>query len=103
MSTLGSIIVAALGALDIATLIIFFVNRHDQKKSLEEKLKTLEKDGLRTQLLLLIMFKPDDEREILTLGEKYFAKLDGDWYATPIFNQWCEERKLNPEWFDKDK
>lgn len=97
-----TIIVAVLGALDLATLIIFFVNRHDNKKNIEGKLSTLEKDGLRTQLLLLILLRPDEEHEILTIGEKYFGKLHGNWVATPIFNKWCEERDLKPEWFNKE-
>ena len=103
MSTAVEIIIAVIGSTAVATLIQFFVNRHDNKVNIGEKLKLLEKDGLRTQLLLLILLCPDEEREILTIGEKYFGKLHGNWVATPIFNKWCEERDLNPEWFDKEE
>lgn len=107
MDTAVTIIVAVLGSTALATLIQFFVNRHDLRTGVQNKLEILEKDTLRTQLLLLILLQPDDEHEILTLGKRYFSKkeaggLEGNWYATPIFNRWCQERKLDPEWFDKE-
>lgn len=98
-----TIIVAALGALDIATLLIFFVNRHDSKKNIEGRLQTLEKDTLRTQLLMLILMKPDEKQEIVTVAQHYFGQLKGDWYMTGIFNRWIEGTGLaKPEWFDAD-
>ena len=98
-----TIIVALLGALDLATLIIFFVNRHDSKKNIQGRLQTLEKDVLRTQLLMLILLKPDEKQEIITVAQHYFAQLHGDWYMTGIFNRWIEDNSLaRPEWFDKD-
>ena len=102
MSTAVEIILAVIGSTAVATLIQFFVTRSDNKKNIGEKLKLLEKDGLRTQLLLLILLRPEEEREILTLAEKYFVKLKGNWVATPIFNKWCSERGLDPEWFDRE-
>jgi cysteine desulfurase len=69
-------------------------------------LKKLEKDGLRTQLLLLILLKPDEQTEILTLGQRYFVKppagLGGNWYMTSIFKGWCDEHKLEPDWFKSE-
>lgn len=108
MSTAVTIIVAVLGSTALATLIQFFVNRHDLREGIQNKLIILEKDGLRTQLLLLILLRPDDEHEILTIGEKYFSDkahggLEGNWYATPIFNRWCDERKIEPEWFNRNR
>ena len=98
-----TIIVAVLGALDLATLIIFFVNRHDSKKNITGRLTTLEKDTLRTQLLMLILLKPDERQEIVTIAQHYFGRLHGDWYMTGIFNRWIEENSMaKPEWFDKD-
>ena len=42
----------------------------------------------------------------LTLGERYFVKppggLGGNWYMTSIFKGWCDERKLEPDWFNKE-
>jgi len=97
-----TIAVAVLGALDLATLIIFFVNRHDNKKNIEGKLNTLEKDVLRTQLLMLIVMQPEAKHEILTIGEHYFRALKGNWYMSNIFNRWCIEHGQEPEWFDKE-
>lgn len=107
METAITIIVSVIGSTAIATLIQFFVNRHDIKTGIQNKLTVLEKDGLRTQLLLLILLKSEDEQEILTLGKKYFSKkeaggLEGNWYLSSIFNAWCNERNLNPEWFNRE-
>lgn len=104
MNTLATIIIGVLGALDLVTLVIFFINRHDQKKGLADKLKTLEKDGLRTQLLMLMLLKPDSKQEIMTIAQHYFAVLHGDWYMTDMFNHWLQDRGDSaPEWFDKEK
>ena len=82
----------------------FLITRHDDRKGIGKTLKKLEKDGLRTQLLMLILLQPDDQTEILTLGERYFRKppfgLDGNWYMTGIFSKWCKARGLEPDWFD---
>lgn len=108
MKALTEILIAFLGSATVANLIIFFVQRKDKKKEDErkipEKLETLEKDGLRTQLLVLITLIPDSAQEILTIAEHYFKVLHGDWYMTSIFNKWLTERGIaEPEWFDKDK
>lgn len=106
MNTLVTILVAVLGALDIATLIMFFVTRHDNKErednGIQDKLAKLEKDGLRTQLLLLILLRPEERQEILTLGECYFGKLKGNWYLSSVFNRWAKEYNENPAWFKGD-
>lgn len=106
MNTIATIIIGILGAVDFVTLLIFFINRHDQKKGLESKLQTLEKDGLRTQLLMLMLLKPESKQEIMTIGQHYFSKksaggLEGNWYMTSLFNHWLQERGDSaPEWFD---
>ena len=106
MNTIATIIIGILGAVDFVTLLIFFINRHDQKKGLESKLQTLEKDGLRTQLLMLMLLKPESTQEIMTIGQHYFSKktaggLEGNWYMTSLFNHWLQERGDSaPEWFE---
>lgn len=100
MEHIWQIIVAILGSTAVATLVQFFVNRHDNKENLSKRLDKLERDGLRTQLLLLILMRPEESREILTIGEHYFKDLHGDWYMTSIFNRWVEEAGMaEPEWF----
>ena len=102
------ILLTILGGGNIILFIKFLIERHDRKKEREEDkdsehiqstLKKLEKDGLRTQLLLLILLRPQEKKEILTLGEHYFVKLKGDWYMTSLFDKWCKKYGLKPEWF----
>lgn len=94
------IIIAVVGSTALATLVQFFVTRHDNKRNLSKRLDRLERDGLRTQLLLLILLRPGEKQEILTLAEHYFKDLKGDWYMTSIFNSWVEENGIaEPEWF----
>ena len=102
MTILTTILTAVLGSATLAQLIIFFVQRKDNKKKIPEKLDTLEKDTLRTQLLLLILMKPDAKAEILTLAEHYFKDLHGNWYMTDVFNSWCTEHGQEPSWFDRE-
>lgn len=95
------ILIAVLSSTALSSLIQFFINRHDSKKNVKGKLITLEKDVLRTQLLLLILLRPAEQQEILTVGEHYFKELHGDWYMTSIFNKWLLESEIaEPEWFD---
>ena len=102
------ILIAILGGGNLLLFIKFLIERYDKKKSEDIKgtLKKLEKDGLRTQLLLLILLKPDEKTEILTLGQRYFVKppagLGGNWYMTSIFKNWCDGHKLKPEWFKSE-
>ena len=100
-----TIILAVLGSTALSSLIQFLIKRYDEKKNaktnVKEKLTTLEKDVLRTQMLLLILMKPEEQKEILTIGEHYFKTLKGDWYMTSIFNKWLKEKTIaEPEWFD---
>lgn len=103
-----TIILAVLGSTALSSLIQFLIKRHDDKKNskenVKEKLNTLEKDTLRTQMLILILLKPEEKKEILTIGEHYFKILKGDWYMTSIFNKWLESTgTAEPEWFNKDE
>ena len=125
--TIGDIIRDLLASGCLVTLIIFLVQRHDTKKdtykklheeleqmqtnlnekdiNLESELKKLEKDSVRTQLLLLMNnYHPEDEHEIMTLAEHYFVKLQADWYLTPKFNRFLEKHQIaRPEWLPKQK
>lgn len=97
------IIIAVIGSTALATLVQFFVTRHDNKRNLSKRLDKLERDGLRTQLLLLILMRPEEKQEILTIAEHYFKDLRGDWYMTSIFNKWIVDSDIaEPEWFNKE-
>lgn len=94
------IIIAIIGSTTVAALVQFFVTRHDNKKNITGQLKKLERDVLRTQMLFLILMRPGEVQEILTIAEHYFKDLHGDWYMTSIFNKWVEEQGIaEPEWF----
>ena len=90
---------------NLLMFIKFLIERHDKKKmggaeKIKDTLVKLEKDGLRTQLLLLLLMKPQERQEILTIGEHYFKDLKGNWYMTSMFKKWCDENGLEPEWFE---
>lgn len=105
------ILLAVLGGGNLILFVKFLIERHDRKKELAEgnelggiknRLLKLEKDGIRTQLLLLILIRPDETTEILKVAEYYFAKLHANWYMTGVFKSWCDQHGLEPEWFEAD-
>ena len=99
--TTTTIFLSVIGSNALFAFLQFLIGRHDTKKNIKGKLTGLEKDVLRTQLLLLILLKGEEKQEILTIAEHYFKDLHGDWYMTSIFNKWLKEKTLaEPEWFD---
>lgn len=101
-------VISAMTSGGVLGFIQFLIKRKDDKEQRAEDkqdddikgtLKKLEKDGLRTQLLLLILMQPDEQTEILKIAEHYFVKLKGNWYMTSVFSKWCKSRGLKPEWF----
>lgn len=107
------ILLAILGGGNLILFVKFLIERHDRKieqadneerEGIKNKLLVLEKDGLRTQLLLLILIRPDEQTEILRIAEHYFKVLKGDWYMTSIFNNWLKDSVIaEPEWFENQK
>lgn len=112
------LLVGLVGAVIGSGIIQFFVTRHDNKKkeSIEEKLKpieskldkiideqkTSEKDALRTQLLVMMTTLPNNHEEIMTLAERYFGQLKGDWFYSSLFAKWLKENDIEkPIWFEK--
>ena len=99
-STTITIITAILASNALFAFLQFLLDRHDTKKNIKGTLIKLEKDGLRTQLLLMILLTPQEKKEILTLAQHYFIDLKGNWYMTDVFDKWCEEESgSRPEWF----
>ena len=102
-----------LGGGSLITLIIFLIKRHDEHKEkndslvaeikgMNERFDKLEKDTIRTQLLLLMnTYQFGDASEIFTCAEHYFVKLKGDWYLTSLFQKFCKTNCLDlPPWFN---
>lgn len=109
-----SIIIAIIGSGVLSTIVSAIItalsNRKNRLKEIESKIDkitdnqhTAEKDALRAQLLFMIADFPEEQQEILTLAERYFSVLHGNWFATPLFNRWCLERGIQPEWLDMSK
>jgi hypothetical protein len=106
-------VISALTSGGVLGFIQFLIKRKDDKEQRAEDkqdddikgtLKKLEKDILRTQLLLMILMKPNEKKEILTLAQHYFVDLKGNWYMTDIFDKWLIEKgDSRPEWFKKDE
>lgn len=104
-----NILLGLLGGGNLILFIKFLIERHDRKKErvedqdaerMKKRLLVLERDGLRTQLLLLILLRPTEQTEILRLAEHYFKDLKGNWYMTSIFHKWlAESDAAYPEWF----
>lgn len=125
MDTWFDIAITALTSSNLIALIVFFIKRHDAKKGwmegfdhklddirkeaekkdkeLEKKLNKLEKDSVRTQLLILMNdYQPEDEHELLQVAEHYFVVLKANWYMTPKFNRFLKKNKIaQPEWLEK--
>ena len=107
-----NILLGILGGGNLILFIKFLIERHDRKteraedqdaEGLKKRLTVLERDGLRTQLLLLILLKPTEQTEILRIAEHYFKNLKGNWYMTSIFNKWIEDSGVaEPDWFDTE-
>lgn len=110
----------------VISFIIFMIKRHDEKEgefkqvndTLKEikdqaksdkdeankRFKVLEKDIVRTQLLMLMYnYENDDKRELLQVAEHYFVDLKADWYMTGLFNRFLEKKGIGkPDWFKLD-
>ena len=101
-----TIIIAVISAMTsggVLAFLQFLISRNDDKQGIKSTLKKLEKDGLRTQLLLMILMKPEEKKEILTLAQHYFVDLEGNWYMTDIFKKWLKEKgHSNPDWFQTE-
>lgn len=107
-----TIFVAIIGSGALSALISGIFNlvqsRNSRVKAMEkdiqtikEQLATAEKDTLRTQLMLMIKDYPDENTDILRLGEHYFKNLKGNWVMTDIFRKWCEDQHITPpSWFE---
>ena len=103
------VIIAVVGAVLGSGLIQFLITRHDNNRAnpiekkidkiLEEQKKS-EKDNLRTQLLVMMNMMPNNHEEIMTLAERYFKELKGDWFYSSLFKKWLKDNNVEPPiWF----
>ncbi len=107
LETLSTILIALLSS----GLIQFLIQRADRMKEspIEAKIdkilaeqKKSEKDNLRTQLLVMMTVLPNNHEEIMTLAQRYFGELKGDWFYSSLFAKWLKENNIEkPIWFEK--
>lgn len=103
-TTITTIVCAVLASNALFAFVQFMITRRDTNRNLGGRLNRIERDSLRTQLLLLILMKPEEEHEIMLVAEHYFKDLSGDWYMTGIFNKWLVDYDVAfPEWFNNTK
>lgn len=100
-----TIIISIIGSGALSALIAgIFQLINNRRERLDKRFNVLEKDVLRTQLLLMLKDFPEETQEVLKLAQHYFEDLDGNWYLTTIFNSWLEQNHIaKPEWFKEVK
>lgn len=92
-----AIVIAIIGSGALSTVLSMIVGAVQRKS----KLRKLEKDTVRLQLLFLMKIMPEEEQELMTLGEYYFDKLKADWYLSTLFDKHLKARGLErPSWFN---
>lgn len=100
MPTWAAIVLGFVGSAGFWATVQFLITRWDNNKGLKKQLRKLEKDGCRTQLLLLMSDYPEERQEILTLAQYYFQELKGNFYLDNLFLQWLDRHHLKrPSWF----
>lgn len=101
---MSDITIAIIGSGALSALIAGVFNLiNNRREKTDKRFKTLEKDVLRTQIMLMLLFFPEEKTEILKLSQHYFADLDGNWVMTSMFNNWLEKHNIaKPEWFKED-
>ena len=95
-----AIIIGFIGSGAFASIVGAIINAFSSRKGVKSKLKKIEKDSVRLQLLLLMSDYPDEKQEIMEAARYYFITLKGDWYLTSLFSKWLKQQKLErPDWF----
>lgn len=74
--------------------------KKDKEAAMEERQISMDRKMTRIQLLLLIANYSDRIDEIMEVAYTYFVKLNGDWYAHDIFDEWLEKHNIHkPDWY----
>lgn len=100
MTPLEQFLVGIIGGGTLATLVTFFVTRHDNKKALTKVVNELRQDVTRLQLLILIKDYPEEEHKIMQTAQRYFVEQGGNWWTGSMFSEYCKSRDIEiPKWF----
>lgn len=100
-----TIILAVIGSGALSALIAgIFQLINNRRDKTDRRFRTLEKDVLRTQMLLMIKEFPEEKTEILKLGQHYFEDLAGNWVLSSLFLRWLKDNNIEkPDWFKEDE
>ena len=94
-----TIIAAIIGSGVLSTVVSAIITAINNRTGIKSKVQKIEKDSVRTQLLVLMSDYPDEQQEILTIGEYYFDKLKSNWYMTSLFAKWLKKQNIErPAW-----
>ena len=95
-----TIIAAIIGSGVLSTVVSAIITAINNRTGIKSKVQKIEKDSVRTQLLVLMSDYPDEQQEILTIAEYYFDKLKSNWYMTSLFSKWLKKQNIEkPTWF----
>lgn len=111
-------LITALTSSSVVAFIQFLIQRKDNKKStnddLMKKLEEIqvdvskvkkdqiknERDNVRLQLLMMYQLYPEKSEKIIEIAHHYFMDLEGNWYATELFDDYLEKNNIpKPLWF----
>lgn len=107
LTILGSV----LGSVGLFGFLQFMITRHDKKKGIfkqildklnehDKRFERQERDTCRTQMLVLMSDYPNETQELMKLAKHYFVDLNGDWYATTLFQNYLHKNNIPlPPWF----
>lgn len=100
-------VISAVGSAGFFAFLQFLIARKDERKDdlkdIKKKLSKIEKDSIRTQMLMLMNNYAENEQEILTLAEYYFHELKANFYMTSMFQKWLHQNNVEvPGWFQKE-
>lgn len=97
---MNEIILAVIGSGALSTVLSAIIQAVNNRHGIKSKVRKLEKDSCRLQLLFLIYNTPDETQEIMTLGQYYFESLKANWYMSSLFDKWLKRQGLErPNWF----
>lgn len=118
-----AIIIAILGSSGLFSFATFLITRYDSHKTtksvftkedlskfrqatdqisnIDHKIKHLEQDTCRLQLLHMFEHQPDNIDTILSLADHYFNDLGGNWYMSAELSRWAKEHNVDTEFIRK--
>lgn len=97
---MNEIVIAIIGSGALSTVLSAIITAVNNRNGIKSKLKKIEKDTVRLQLLFLMYNTPDDTQEIMNTAQYYFETLKANWYMSSLFDKWLKKQGMKrPNWF----